>query len=799
MQEYAEGTIADGPNGALIFRGGRWVPYQEQGGPVVVGAPPQQRYEAPQAEANLNRTQAQTQADQAALPYVAPQAAASARNTAAQATKNEIDAQVAQEGLAQQSDAKQSREIREAFKTDTVLKAIRNARRIAQNEGGTEWGSILAGIPGSPARKLQTELDPLIANLGFDRLQQMRDESPTGGAVGSLSDRELRLLSATVSSLDTAVDLDTFLRRLDEVERHFMDVQLTAQGVPADENVRAQLYREQFDYSGVSDSEIKRNKTGLTAPGSDSRNVPVDPEYQAAYQRYLRDNWGSITPEGLARFRSNLDEQFGYPQAGPSHYLQDAQALQDAASRGASPDDVPPIPPIQNNVGAVENAINTALQHPVGSFAANAGNALGVGLPALAAGKQDELNLLGDLNPRSSFAGELGGAIGGTVLTGGALGLGARAAQGTRASQIASKPLTADVLYGGAYGATQGGEEGAALGVGGALAGNVITRGLGRAFPQAFAPGATRAADESVPTVQGLKDLAADQYAQVQRTGVRADGEATRDMYSRALKVLEDDGLVTPQGRMTQVDGPVSESMKLLEDYAGRTMRPQQANTVRKRIGDGLTNPDPAQRRTASRLAQEFDEWVDPTLPGISVPRETSRRYIQGQQLEEAGALGNMRGARMKGNDAADSTRTIFGQLDEKITKGRANFDPATADAIAQVARGNGLTNALRSAGKFGLGNPLTAGGVGVGGTAATIGAVDPIYASGALGLGVLGTGARRAANAQTMRHAEQARLTALGGEDYLRLLDEATAIAQQRAGRVGSGLFGVSAQNHNR
>ena len=57
-------------------------------------------------------------------------------------------------------------------------------------------------VPGSDAQALVKALEPIQATIGFDRLQQMRDQSKTGGALGSVSQMELTFLQATQGSLD---------------------------------------------------------------------------------------------------------------------------------------------------------------------------------------------------------------------------------------------------------------------------------------------------------------------------------------------------------------------------------------------------------------------------------------------------------------------------------------------------------------------------------------------------------------------------------------------------------------------
>lgn len=68
----------------------------------------------------------------------------------------------------------------------------------------TGYGSMLDFMPETDARELRNMLDTVRANVGFDKLQRMRDASPTGGALGQVSEMENRLLQATSGALDPA-------------------------------------------------------------------------------------------------------------------------------------------------------------------------------------------------------------------------------------------------------------------------------------------------------------------------------------------------------------------------------------------------------------------------------------------------------------------------------------------------------------------------------------------------------------------------------------------------------------------
>lgn len=62
--------------------------------------------------------------------------------------------------------------------------------------------AVFSKLPGTDARDLAAKIDTVKANIGFDRLQQMRQESPTGGALGQVAVKELDFLQSVRGSLD---------------------------------------------------------------------------------------------------------------------------------------------------------------------------------------------------------------------------------------------------------------------------------------------------------------------------------------------------------------------------------------------------------------------------------------------------------------------------------------------------------------------------------------------------------------------------------------------------------------------
>jgi len=103
-------------------------------------------------------------------------------------------------------------------KTSLVRDRIREALPMV-NHMSAGVGSILGNVPNTSALDLKQKVATIVANLGFEELQQMRDNSPTGGALGAITERELALLQATKVSLETAQSPEQVRQHLVELDR----------------------------------------------------------------------------------------------------------------------------------------------------------------------------------------------------------------------------------------------------------------------------------------------------------------------------------------------------------------------------------------------------------------------------------------------------------------------------------------------------------------------------------------------------------------------------------------------------
>jgi len=140
-------------------------------------------------------------------------------------------------------------------KNAQILNSI-DAARLHAESYRTATGVIgrtaeqISGIPGlgSFATQRKVELSKLLedvkGNIAFDRLQKMRDESKTGGALGNVSNIELELLQGTLGSLSADVSLEYFLQQLDKVERHYNNFMAIELGLAGDIDLSGTEYDE---------------------------------------------------------------------------------------------------------------------------------------------------------------------------------------------------------------------------------------------------------------------------------------------------------------------------------------------------------------------------------------------------------------------------------------------------------------------------------------------------------------------------------------------------------------------------
>ena len=87
-------------------------------------------------------------------------------------------------------------------RTDRVSKTIDEAIPMVDAFTAGPIGAATKLAPGTSSRDLEALLSTIKANIGFDELNAMRQSSPTGGALGQVSERELGFLQSVLSNLE---------------------------------------------------------------------------------------------------------------------------------------------------------------------------------------------------------------------------------------------------------------------------------------------------------------------------------------------------------------------------------------------------------------------------------------------------------------------------------------------------------------------------------------------------------------------------------------------------------------------
>ncbi len=103
---------------------------------------------------------------------------------------------------------------------DRGLKTIDNS--ILPTTGAT--GNVLSMVGGTAAHGLSKLLDTVKSNAGFQELSKMRAASPTGAALGSVTERELALLQSTIGNLEQSQPGDQLKDNMRRVKNTYLDI-----------------------------------------------------------------------------------------------------------------------------------------------------------------------------------------------------------------------------------------------------------------------------------------------------------------------------------------------------------------------------------------------------------------------------------------------------------------------------------------------------------------------------------------------------------------------------------------------
>jgi len=143
----------------------------------------------------------------------------------------------------------------------------------------TGGGSFLAAIPGSAARDVAALLDTIKGNIGFNELNKMRQSSPTGGALGNVTERELAFLQSVAGSLEQSQSEEQFKRNLGRVKEAFKYVVDRSNAMPLEritsgEAEQSTPFQSANDVASAPVPEVRSFVEGATVEDLDA--LPED-------------------------------------------------------------------------------------------------------------------------------------------------------------------------------------------------------------------------------------------------------------------------------------------------------------------------------------------------------------------------------------------------------------------------------------------------------------------------------------------------------------------------------------------
>lgn len=114
---------------------------------------------------------------------------------------------------------------RKMVATDTILNAAATARSLVDKGANTGVvGAVMGFNSESQAAELRRQVDVLKSNASIENLTAMRQASPTGGALGSVTEKENAMLAAAAGALNPDAGAEDFKRALDNYELTLLSI-----------------------------------------------------------------------------------------------------------------------------------------------------------------------------------------------------------------------------------------------------------------------------------------------------------------------------------------------------------------------------------------------------------------------------------------------------------------------------------------------------------------------------------------------------------------------------------------------
>lgn len=238
------------------------------------------------------------------------------------------------------------------------------------------------------------------------------------------------------------------------------------------------------------------------------------------------------------------------------------------------------------------------------------------------------------------------------------------------------------------------------------LVGSIGTGGATAALRTAQAKKVARA---NVPTVEKLFEQGDAQYKAAEANGITATRPQTYKLHGKMLDIATKEGLISPTGRVSEAYPKAREALRMMEDYSKGTMNVPQMKAVRKTLGDAAQSADKSERRIASMMLKQFDNFTSPLAPQLQRGNQLWHAASKGATLEQMKELAHAGANKYSQSGMENALRTEYRGLNKKIIKGQENgWTDAEKAAIAKVSDGTPTANLARGVGKMAPMGPMS-------------------------------------------------------------------------------------------
>jgi len=568
---FEEGTIADGPNGPIIFQGGRWVP-MGAGQPVVVAPNParERQNEAERADRAASAARDETRT-----------------GIAIRGEQRDIENKGKDYALRLRGDFDAMPGVKEYRAAIPQLSLGLKTQNTPQGDLALIYAYAKIMDPGSVVREGETAAVSSSDTLAGQLVANLRKQLEGTGSFSPEARANLRR-----EMLTKAQELNRSYNA--QRQRYAADAQ--ALGVdPAivigKHDGSAFLPEIERALGGTGDGKqaaaiVGGPTPGLASPGSGTKSIPAPAAMQQEYEGYVRSRLGRLDPNEYAAFRSSLDAKYGFPGSQGAVYLEEAKTLNTAAQNPDKYNINLQIPPANARMTGIDQLNATLFNNPLGAAVLGAGSLAGGAdevagfVRSMANGtdynvERDKANAMRQAAAEAYPLETLGGNVAGGIGAGLALGPLAPAMNTLRGA------MGTGAVYGAASGALEGNDNrlggammgGVAGGAGGAIGQKLIAPALS-AVERRVAPALGNAIDV-LRGQQGTREALTltPEQAAIQRTA--PDLQAVRDRLAEAVNLNLPYALADANPKLRALAGAVTRKSVNARELAENTFLPR--------------------------------------------------------------------------------------------------------------------------------------------------------------------------------------------------------------------------------